>query len=110
MQINFTGQSIQVTPAIRDYTTQKFDKLKHRGDKIISVHVVFDVEKLQQIAKATIHVPGKEIHASSESTDLYSAIDLLVDKLDQQIIKHKDKMKDHHDQHDQYEEHEERDL
>lgn len=101
MQINFTGHGIQVTPAIRDYTTQKFDKLTHRGDKIISIHVVFDVEKLQQIAKATIHVPGKEIHASSESADLYSAIDLLVDKLDQQIIKHKDKMKNHHDQLDQ---------
>jgi putative sigma-54 modulation protein len=96
MQINFTGHHVDVTPAIRNYTTEKFERLKPLGDKITSVNVIFDVEKIMQIAKATLHVSGAEIHARSESEDLYSAIDLLVDKLKQQMTKHKEKQKDHH--------------
>lgn len=101
MQINITGHGIQVTPALRDYTTEKFDRLvKHRNNNITSVHIILDVEKLQQIAKATIHLSGKEIHAHSESQDMYSAIDLLMDKLDHQITKIKDKQKEHRDRED----------
>lgn len=96
MQINITGHGLQVTPAIREYTTEKLDKLTRRGDKITSISVIFDVEKLQQIAKATVHVPGAEFHAHSEAADLYSAIDALIDKLDQQIKKRKEKIREHH--------------
>lgn len=96
MQINFTGHGMQVTSALREYATDKLDRLAHRGDKITNIHVIFDVEKLQQIAKATVHVPGAELHAHAEAADLYSAIDGLVDKLDQQIKKRREKMKDHH--------------
>jgi putative sigma-54 modulation protein len=85
MQISFTGHGLDVTPAI---------------NRITSVHVVFDVEKLTQIAEATILVTKGEVHARSESEDLYSAIDLLVDKLDRQLLKHKEKMLDHRDHRD----------
>ena len=90
MQINISGHGIELTPALRNYTTEKFDRLKRRGDNITSINVIFGVEKLQQIAKATVHFSGIEIHAHSESADLYSAIDMLIDKLLQQVTKHKE--------------------
>lgn len=96
MQINITGDNVQLTEAIRNYVNEKFERLTRRGDNITNIRVVFGVEKVNQIAKATLHLAGLDIHASSESTDLYSAIDNLVDKLSHQITKHKEKMKDHH--------------
>ncbi len=95
MQINITGHGVQVTPALRNYTQEKFERLTKRGDKITCINIIFDVEKIEQIAKATIHLAGAEIHASARSNDLYSAIDLLIDKLNQQMTKHKEKIKDH---------------
>ena len=86
---------MEVTPALRVFTQEKFDKLERHFDKITAINVVFDVEKLRQIAEATILVNKGELHASSESEDMYTAIDILVDKLDRQLIKHKEKMRDH---------------
>lgn len=97
MQINITGHNVQLTPALRGYAEEKLERLKKRGDSITSINVILDVEKIQQIAKATIHVSGADIHAQSESGDMYSAIDLLIDKLDHQITKHKEKMKERRD-------------
>lgn len=94
MQINFTGHRMEVTPALRTFTQEKFDKLERHFDKITAINVVFDVEKLRQIAEATILVAKGEVHASSESEDMYTAIDILVDKLDRQLIKHKEKIRD----------------
>ena len=95
MQINFTGHRLDITPALREFTTGKLDKLERHFDKISSIHVTFDVEKLRQIAEATVHVAGSDLHATSESEDMYSAVDNLVDKLDRQIIKHKEKLTHH---------------
>jgi putative sigma-54 modulation protein len=95
MQINITGHRIDVTPALRAFTEEKFDKLERHFDQITSINVVLDVEKLRQIAEATIHVTKGELHASSESEDLYAAIDSLIDKLDRQLIKHKEKQRNH---------------
>ena len=97
MQINFTGHRLEITPALRDYTISRFDKLQRHFDKITSIHVVFDVEKLRQIAEATLHVSKAELHASAEAEDMYAAIDGLADKLDRQLIKHKEKLKNHRD-------------
>lgn len=97
MQINFTGHRMDVTPALKAFAQEKFDKLERHFDKITAINVIFDVEKLRQIAEATILVSKAELHASSESDDMYSAIDMLIDKLDKQLIKHKEKMKDHRD-------------
>lgn len=97
MNINFTGHKLEVTPAIRTFTTEKFDKLQRHFDNITSVNVTFDVEKLSQIAEAKIHVSGADIHARSESDDLYKAIDDLADKLDRQLLKHKEKIRNHRD-------------
>ena len=95
MEINFTGHQIEVTDALREFTTTKLSKLERHFDKVGNINVVFRVEKLQHIAEATIHMAKHEVHAHAESEDLYSAIDALVDKLDRQIVKHKEKLTDH---------------
>ena len=95
MQINFTGHSVDVTNALREFTTSKLDRLKRHFDKITTINVTFGIEKLRQIAEATIFVSKGELHARSESEDMYSAVDALIDKLDRQLIKHKEKLKNH---------------
>ncbi|WP_043873751.1 ribosome hibernation-promoting factor, HPF/YfiA family [Legionella massiliensis] len=95
MQINFTGHNVDVTPALKSYAEEKFNKLERHFDKITSIHVVFYIEKLSQLAEATIMIAKGELHASSESGDMYASIDTLVDKLDRQLIKHKEKTRDH---------------
>jgi putative sigma-54 modulation protein len=92
MQINITGHRFDVTPALRTFTEEKFDRLERHFDHINNIHVVFDVEKLRHIAEATVLVTKGELHASSESEDMYAAIDALVDKLNRQLVKHKEKI------------------
>ncbi|MGS3138990.1 ribosome hibernation promoting factor [Aeromonas sanarellii] len=92
MQINLTGHHVEITEALRDYVNNKFAKLERHFDHINNVHVVLSVEKLNQIAEAKLHVSGGEVFANSHHADMYAAIDTLLDKLDRQIIKHKDKL------------------
>ncbi|MFD2178834.1 MULTISPECIES: ribosome hibernation promoting factor [Veronia] len=95
MQINLTGHHVDITPSMRDYVTTKFDKLERFFDRINNVHVVLNVEKIQQIAEATLHVNNGEIHARANSEDMYAAIDALTDKLVKQLNKHKNKLNSH---------------
>jgi putative sigma-54 modulation protein len=102
MHIDITGHHIEITPALRKFTEEKFEKLTHHGCHINSIHVTFTVEKLSHLAEATIHVKKAEVHAHTESDNMYSAIDLLIDKLDRQLIKHKEKSLDHRDHRDKH--------
>lgn len=95
MQINLTGHHVEITDALRDYVDTKFDKLERHFDHINNVHVILNVEKLNQKAEAKVNVDGGELFAASEHEDMYAAIDSLVDKLDRQVIKHKEKLKRH---------------
>lgn len=94
--INFKGHNIEVTDALRGLTTEKIHRLEKHFDHITSINITFDVEKLNQIAEATVNVPGNQLHARASSNDLYKSIDQMVDKLDRQIMKYKQKMQDHH--------------
>ncbi len=95
MQINLTGHHVEITESLREYVMQKFDKLERFFEHINNVHVVLNVEKLQQIAEATLHVNNGEIHAKAGSENMYAAIDSLTDKLVKQLNKHKEKMNHH---------------
>lgn len=95
MQINFTGHGLEITPAMKEFTAQKFKRLDKYLDIISSVRIKFSIEKLEQVADATIHVTKKEIHAASKARDLYTAIDDLVDKLHGQLIEYKEKLTAH---------------
>lgn len=95
MQINLTGHHVEITDSLRDYVDSKFTKLERHFDSINNVHVILNVEKLNQKAEATVHLAGAEVFATSEHPDMYAAIDGLIDKLDRQVIKHKEKSKRH---------------
>ena len=91
MQLNISGHHLDITDPIKDYVTTKLSKLERHNDRITSTSVILSVEKLIQKAEATVHVSGGEFFANSEHDDLYAAIDILSDKLDRQLIKHKEK-------------------
>lgn len=95
MQLHFTGRNIEVTPALKTFVEEKLQRLHHRYEKVHSVNVTLLVEKLEHIAEATLHIDGTDVHAKAESKDMYSAIDLLVDKLMAQVTKIKEKHSDH---------------
>ncbi len=95
MNINITGHHVEVTSAIRDYVNAKLDRVIRHFDHVTSVHVVLSVEKLKQKADVTLRVKGKDIHADSTGADLYASIDAVADKLDRQVVKHKEKVTDH---------------
>ena len=95
MQINLTGHHLDLTDALRDYVHNKFERLERHFDHINNVHVVLEVDKVRQKAEAKLNVNGGEIFATSEAEVMYAAIDSLVDKLDRQVIKHKEKMQRH---------------
>jgi putative sigma-54 modulation protein len=96
MQLNLTGHHVAVTPSLRGYVAKKFERIGRHFDQVIDVHCVLTVEKLRQKAEATLHVSGCSIHANATEADMYAAIDLLTDKLDRCIKKHKEKRADHH--------------
>nr|NKX69924.1 ribosome-associated translation inhibitor RaiA [Alteromonadaceae bacterium A_SAG7] len=75
MQINLTGHHVEITDSLRNYVDTKFSKLERHFDHISNVHVILNVEKLNQKAEATVHLSGAEVFASSENTDMYAAID-----------------------------------
>ena len=91
MQLNITGHQIDLTDSLQSYILEKFQKLERHSDQITQTHVVLNIEKLSHQAEATAHVPGAELFANAEASDMYAAIDQLLDKLDRQLIKHKEK-------------------
>ena len=96
MQLSVTGHHIEITESLRNYVATKLAKLERHFDHMTDSHCVLTVEKLQQKAEATIQVGGGTIHAEQTEPNMYAAIDILVDKLDRQVKKHKEKLTDHH--------------
>ncbi|MFM8340014.1 MAG: ribosome hibernation-promoting factor, HPF/YfiA family [Fluviibacter sp.] len=95
MNLQISGHHLEVSPAIRDYVSQKLQKVTRHFDHVIDIHVVLSVEKLNQKAEVTLHVPGKDIFVESADPNLYAAVDDLTDKLDRQVQKYKQKIQDH---------------
>ena len=96
MQLNISGHHVDVTDALRSYVEEKLKKLERHYDHITNTHVILTVEKLEQRAEATVHISGAEVFADANCDDMYAAIDKLTDKLDRQILKHKEKLQDRH--------------
>lgn len=96
MQLTITGHHVEVTPALRAYTTEKMQRLSRHFDRVVSVDVILNVEKLDQIAEATVNAGGRKLFATETAEDMYAAIDGLSDKMDRQVRRLKDKLRDHH--------------
>ena len=95
MNLHLTGHQLEITPAMRDYVTGKLDRVTRHFDNVIDVRVILSVEKLKHKIEANVHLSGKDIFVESHDTDMYAAIDTLVDKLDRQILRHKEKNFEH---------------
>ena len=95
MQISITGHHIEVTDSLRNYVTEKFQRIERHFDQVVNVHVILEVEKLAQKAEATVQVNGAKLFAEDTQEDMYAAIDALIDKVDRQVLKHKDKIQGH---------------
>ncbi len=98
MQLNITGHHVEVTDSLKNYVTEKLERLEKHFDHVNNVHVILSIEKQRQKSEATVNVNGASLFADSTEEDMYAAIDSMVDKLDRQIKKHKEKLKDHHRQ------------
>lgn len=92
MQINISGHHIEITPALRSYAEEKIKRLEYHFDQITRSDITLTVEKLRQKAECNVHVSGGDLHASAEDENMYAAIDSLSDKLDRQLLKHKEKL------------------
>ncbi len=92
MNLNLSGRHLDVTPAIRSYVLEKLGRVTRHFDQVIDLNVILSVDKLQQKVEVTLHVAGRDIHAESIDADMYAAIDSLSDKLDRQVVKHKEKL------------------
>lgn len=96
MQIILTGHHVEITNPLRDYVNSKMERLERHFDNVTDMHVVLSVEKLRHKAEATMRIRGSNLFADATEEDMYAAIDALVDKLDRQVKKHKEKRTDHH--------------
>ena len=95
MQLNLSGHHLDITSSIRQHTSDKLTKIKHHFDNVMNVNMILEVQKDLQKAEATIHVSGADLFAKAQSDDMYVSIDQLINKLDSQIIKHKEKLHNH---------------
>jgi len=95
MRIETYGQQLEVTPALREYVESKLQRLDRHFDQSIEVRVQLGLRKPDHHAEANINVPGRTLHADANAENMYAAIDLLTDKLDRLVLKHKEKQHNH---------------
>lgn len=97
MNLNISGHHLDLTPPLRDYVASKIRRIERHFDHLINADVILSVEKLRHKAEATVHASGADLHAEAVvEDDMYAAIDALVDKLDRQTRRHKEKLRNHH--------------
>ncbi|MER1967499.1 ribosome-associated translation inhibitor RaiA [Castellaniella sp. GW247-6E4] len=91
MSLSISGRHLEVTPAIREYVLNKISRITRHFDSVIDTQVMLSIERLKHTAEVTVHMRGKDIHCAASDENLYAAIDLLADKIDRQVLKHKSK-------------------
>jgi putative sigma-54 modulation protein len=101
MNLTISGHHLEVTPALREYVLTKLDRITRHFDQVVDINVLLTVEKLKekerrQRAEVTLHVKGRDIFVEQSHEDLYAAIDQLMDKLDRQVLRYKDRVQNHH--------------
>jgi putative sigma-54 modulation protein len=101
MNLTISGHHLAITPALEAYARAKLDRITRHFDQVVGIKVLLTVEKQKekerrQRAECRIHVKGNDMFAESSHEDLYAALDELVDKLDRQVGRHKNRLQDHH--------------
>jgi putative sigma-54 modulation protein len=95
MDITVTFRHLESTDALRDYAREKVSRIKKYVGTPADVAVVLSLEKHRHQAEITLNTNGITVNAKDVTEDMYAAIDLAVDKLERQVKKHKEKIKDH---------------
>ena len=95
MRVHLSGHHVDVTPALRTYVDRKLGRVLRRFERLIDVHCILTVEKLRHKAESTVRLSGSTIHAAAVDEDMYAAIDALTDKLEEQVRRHKERVRDH---------------
>jgi putative sigma-54 modulation protein len=101
MNLTISGHHLEVTPALRTYVESKLDRITRHFDQVVDVKVLLSIEnqtekERRQKAECNIHVKGSDMFAECAHQDMYAAVDELVDKLDRQVVRHKDRLQSHH--------------
>ena len=101
MNLTISGHHLEVTPALREYVMTKLERVTRHFDQVVDITVLLSVEKQKekerrQKAEVTLHVKGRDIFVETAHEDLYAAVDQLMDKLDRQVCRHKERTQDHH--------------
>ncbi|HWY25330.1 MAG TPA: ribosome-associated translation inhibitor RaiA [Nevskia sp.] len=96
MNLNISGRHLALTQPLRSYVKDKLKRVERHFDHLIEASVILTVDKLEHKAEATLHARGANMHAAAIAPDMYAAIDGLIDKLDQQTRRFKEKIRDHH--------------
>jgi putative sigma-54 modulation protein len=95
MQIELTGDHVEITPSLREYVDTKFERIERHFDQLMGIHVILSVEKQRHKAEATVQAGRATIFADAVEEDMYAAIDALLDKIDRQVKRHKEKITKH---------------
>ncbi len=93
MNLKITGLHLEVTDAIRNRIAEKMERINRHSDDVIHTNITLSVEKTEHKAAAHVHLAGKDLHVEALSSDMYAAIDALIDKLDRAVLQHKEKSK-----------------
>ncbi len=96
MNLKVSGHHLDVTPAIQGYIEEKMARIARHFDQVMDVDIILSVDKLEQKVEAKVHLSGKDLYCESIDADMYAAIDGLADKLDRVVLKHKERLADHH--------------
>ncbi|MGN8159158.1 ribosome hibernation-promoting factor, HPF/YfiA family [Salinisphaera sp. RV14] len=96
MNLNISGHHVDMTNALHQYVASKMERIERHFDHVLDAEVVLEVEKLRHKAEVTVQLRGATLHAEATKDDMYAAIDCMVDKLDRQTLRHKEKACDHH--------------
>ena len=96
MQINITGHHIDLSTVLQEYIHNKMQRLERHCSEIMQLHVIIEPEKGGVKAEATGALKGERFFAEAVQRDAYAAVNILVDKLDSHVTKHKDRLTDHH--------------
>ena len=100
MNLTISGHHVEVSPALRAHVLNKLDRVTRHFNGVVGVSVLLSVEKkkekeLRHKAEATVHVKGRDIFVEQAHESMHGAIDQLMDKLDRQVLRHKDRVQDH---------------
>ncbi len=94
MMITVTFRRMEPTESLRVYAEEKLSKIKKYLDSPMEAHAVLEVDKFRHMVDVTVNVDGTRIKAYEETEDMYSAIDMVMDKIENQVKKHRAKIRE----------------